>query len=229
MKKLATVILLVLAINFIGVVGGAGYLVGTKKLNREKFREIKTILFPPPPAPATQPVDEIDPATTQPILRLDELIKAQAGKPPADQMRSIREAFESRVANLEKQRREIIDLRRQLELAQKKAESDRIALDAREQAILAREASLNKSTDDKGFASALDVYNSLAAKQVKDIFMGLDDAVVVRFLQSMDARRAAKVLKEFKTDEEMFRAQTLLELLRKNDAPLEANASANPQ
>ncbi|HQY87773.1 MAG TPA: hypothetical protein PK402_03890 [Tepidisphaeraceae bacterium] len=206
MKKFATVIVLVFAINFVGVLGGAGFLIGTKKINEEKFGEIKAILFPIVPPAATQPAEGIDPATTQPILRLDDLIKEQAGKPPADQMQTIREAFEAQTANLEKQRREIIDLRRQLELAQGKVESDRVALEAREQALAKREQSLNSSTEDKGFASALDVYNTLATKQVKDIFMGLDDAVVVRFLQSMEARRVAKVLKEFKTEEEMFRA-----------------------
>jgi hypothetical protein len=43
----------------------------------------------------------------------------------------------------------------------------------------------------------------------------------------MEPRKASRILKEFKTAEELARAQTLLERMRKNDLGQEATASSD--
>ena len=55
-------------------------------------------------------------------------------------------------------------------------------------------------------------------KQVKQIFATLDDQTVVNFLQAMEPRTAAKIIKEFKTDDEVARMQKVLEKMRQAQA-----------
>ena len=74
---------------------------------------------------------------------------------------------------------------------------------------------MNQQVEDKGFEETLDLYNSMPTKQVKDVFVTLDDATVTKYLQAMDAARAAKVLKEFKTPPETERVQKWLEIIRR--------------
>lgn len=228
LKKLLMLVLLVLSINCLLLVGGIGYLVGTGAITKEKWPELSAILFPKPePPPEVKPVEAPDPALNQPILRIDELLARQAGRPATEQVQFIREAFDAQTANLERQRRELVDLRRQLDMARAALARDRADLEAREKALVARTEAMNKASDDKGFAAALALYDSLPTKQTKDIFMSLDEETVARFLHAMEPRKASRILKEFKTAEELARAQTLLERMRKNDLGQEATASSD--
>ena len=86
-QKIGLLAAVVMALNFLAVMGALGFLVVTGKLTQETGAEISNILFPQPePAtmPATQPVD--DPATTQPVLRLERLLERQSGKPAGEQV-----------------------------------------------------------------------------------------------------------------------------------------------
>jgi len=226
-QKIGLLAAVVMALNFLAVMGALGFLVVTGKLTQETGAEISNILFPQPePAtmPATQPVD--DPATTQPVLRLERLLERQSGKPAGEQVESIRAAFDAQVAQLDRQRRELGDLKRQLDSAQSQFVKDKAVLEAREKTIAEREKQQLAQQDDKGFNASLEVYNAMQAKQVKEIFKSLDDSTVVRYLQAMDSRRASKIFKEFKTPEELNRAQLLLEKVRMNGVPLESAPSS---
>ncbi|HVT89475.1 MAG TPA: hypothetical protein VHD56_11525, partial [Tepidisphaeraceae bacterium] len=58
MKKLLTVVILTLALNFLAVAGGVGWLYQSGKLDRTKVAAIKDILFPKPvDQPTTQPAE----------------------------------------------------------------------------------------------------------------------------------------------------------------------------
>ncbi len=223
-KKLSMVALLLLAINFLVVAGGVGYLFGTGKLSTEKLGEIGKIVFPEPPPPTSKPVEVVDPATTQPLLRLETLLTQASGKSAADQVEMIRRAFDSQAAQLDRQRRELLDMKRQIEAAEAQLTRDRASADAREKALIGREEEQATKEDDQGFQQSMSVYNALPTKQVKDLFMNLDEPVVARYLQAMDPGRAGRILKEFKSPEEASKAQSLLERMRKNDASQEAGA-----
>jgi hypothetical protein len=223
-KKLSIVVLLMLALNFLAVAGGVGYLFGTGKLDGDKAKQIGAILFPEPPAPEPKVEEQPDPATTQPLLRLDTLLNQTADKSVAEQVEFIRAAFDGQAAQLDRGRRELLDMKRQLEAAKMELARDRAAADDRERGLIARAEQQKQSEVDKGFRSTLEVYNALPTKQVKDHFMTLEESTVVRFLQAMDSSRAGRILKEFKTPEEASKAQTLLEMMRKNDASQEAKA-----
>ena len=59
-----------------------------------------------------------------------------------------------------------------------------------------------------------------------DLFMKLDEETVVRYLQAMEPRRVSRIVKEFTSPEELSKAQSLLEKMRKNDASPEANSAS---
>ena len=60
MKKLFNVLVLTLAVNFLALGGVVGWMVQTKKLDRDKVQAIKELLFPKPApeAPTSQPSDD---------------------------------------------------------------------------------------------------------------------------------------------------------------------------
>jgi hypothetical protein len=216
MKKIFSALALVLAVNFLAEVGGIAYLFKEGKLDREKVTAIKQIVFPPP---ATQPTTQaVEFVASPPTLKLEELLAQYAGRPPAEQLEHIRASFDSQTTQLERSVREFQSLKQQVEDAQRKVEKDRAAMEARAKALDAREKQAEKLAGDKGFQDALAMYQSMPSKQVKTVFMGLDDATVVQFLQAMEPRAAAKITKEFKSAEEAQRLAKLLERLRQPQA-----------
>jgi Mg/Co/Ni transporter MgtE len=69
---------------------------------------------------------------------------------------------------------------------------------------------------DTGFQEALALYQAMPARQVKTLFMTLDEDVVTRFLHAMQPRTATKIIKEFKAPDEHDRIQKILEKLRQS-------------
>src|SRR5688572_9480400 len=212
MKKLINVIVMVLAINFLAVAGGGVYLHQAGRLDKEKVHAIGQILFPPPkPAePTTQP-SERDGATTQPILRLEQLLAQHAGRPAGEQVEYIQRSFDAQMAQLDRRHRELGDLQRQIDLAKQQMERDRAMLGKSQTELVAKQDEAARLATDKGFQDSLALYNSMPSKQVKAIFLTLDDASVVRYLQNMQPRIASRIIKEFKTPDEVRRIKGILE------------------
>ncbi|HLL91112.1 MAG TPA: hypothetical protein VK324_17565, partial [Tepidisphaeraceae bacterium] len=232
MKKLLNAILAVLAMNFLVAAGGVGYLVKTGALDREKVTAIKALLFPPPPPPGdptTQPVASADDPTTQPALRLEELLRAKAGVTAGEQVDFIRQTFDAQAVQLDRRRRELQDLQRQVDLAKAQVARDRQQLDEQRASLREREQRETALASDKGFQDSLTLYQVMPGKQVKTIFMALGDDVVIRYLQAMPASGAKKIIKEFKSPEEVARIQSVMEKMRQAsaDAP-PANGPAKP-
>ena len=125
MKKLLNAIVITLAINFVALAGGVGWLVQSKKLDRERVQAIKLILFPAPveQKPTTQPV-AADP-TTQPTLRLEELLAKESGRPATEQVQFIQDAFQAQQLLIERRMLELKGLERQVENAKQQMEKDR--------------------------------------------------------------------------------------------------------
>ena len=57
----------------------------------------------------------------------------------------------------------------------------------------------------------------MPGKQVKTIFMSLDEETMRQYLQAMEPRVAAKIMKEFKSQEETARIQKVMEAMRTNE------------
>jgi hypothetical protein len=219
MKKLFNVLALVLAVNFLAVAGGVGWLYQSRHLDRERIGAIREILFPTKAiAPTTQPSTE-DAPTTQPIMRIEELLARATGHTAAEQVESIQHAFDAQTAQLDRRQRELNDLQRQVDLAKAQMARDRAALEGDQKNLADQKQQATKLAADKGFQDSLLRYQAMPGKQVKQIFMTLDDQTVMNYLQEMEPRSAARVIKEFKTPEEVARVQTVLERMRLAQAP----------
>ncbi len=222
MKKLLNVLVLMLAMNFLALAGAVGWMHQTKRLDREKIHAMKAILFPPAAAttqPATQPVAD---ATTQPAMRLEELLARSTGRTATEQVKFIQHAFDAQMTQLERRERELNDLQRQVDLAKQQLARDRTAMQKEQSELTAREQEAARLASDKGFQDSLQLYKSLPSKQVKSIFMTLDDATVVNYLQAMEPRAAARIMKEFKTSAEVARIQTIMEKMRQSSTQVTA-------
>ncbi len=189
MRKLANIVAWTLALNFIALAGAVAWLYRQGYLNRQKVTEIRQILFPAPSSagPATRPAES---PSTRPALRLEELLAQYAGRPPAEQLEYIRRSFDAQMAQLD-QARGVMDLQAQVLVDKKKLTDDRAGLEDEKKKLLAREQQADRAATDKGLQDTLALYQTLPARQAKAIFMSLDDATVVQYLQAMEPRGRA--------------------------------------
>src|ERR1700733_1485437 len=113
MKKLWNLIVLTLAMNFVLLAGGVGWMVKSGRLEKAKALELKKMLFEPPATPVkVDTVAKPDP-TTQPTMRLDQLLAKASGRSAIEQVELIHQTFDAEVAQLDRRERELIDLQRQ--------------------------------------------------------------------------------------------------------------------
>jgi len=215
MKRLWDVLVLTLAVNFLVLAGGVGYLYKAGRLDRERVAKVKEVLFPPTTAPsegaATQPSDP----TTQPTLVLETLLAHRASMTAGQQVDFVRQTFDERQAQLGRREEELRNQQRLLDLAQAKAGEDREAFELERKRFRDEQDQARKLATDTGFQTTLAQYAALPAKQVKGIFATLSDDTVRLYLQAMEARAAAKIVKEYKTPEELDRVQKIMEKIRK--------------
>jgi hypothetical protein len=213
MKRIWDVLVLTLAVNFLLLAGLVGWMYQGGHLDKNRVAKIKELLFPPPsvPTPVTQPADP----TTRPTLQLDELLAKHSSMTAGQQVDFVRQTFDTQMAQLDRRTRELADLKAQIDLANARLVTDRAALDADRKKLTEQQAQAQKLATDQGFQDTLNLYNAMPAKQVKTIFMTLNDDAMLQYMQAMEPRTATKVIKEFKTAEEVDRVQRILELMRK--------------
>ena len=214
MKKLFNIFVLTLAVNFVAVAAGVAYLYKDGRLDRQRVQAIKLVLYPPPPpapVPSTQPAKG---SASEPVLQLGELLAQKSGLSAAEQLEFIQQTFDARMAELDRRQREMTDLQRQVDLANGALARDRAALDAQRKQLSDREQLAATLAADKGFQDSLKLYQSMPAKQVKQVFMTMDDETVQRYLQAMEPRGATKIVREFKAPDEVQRIQRVLDRMR---------------
>jgi hypothetical protein len=217
-KKLGGVIVLTLAINFLAAAGGIGYLFQTGKLDREKALAIKELVFAPPPVdPATTQPSAQDAATTKPVNSLEKLLAEASGRTAGEQFEFIQRSFDAQMAMLDRRQRELTDLQRQVDLAKQQMERDRVALEKGRTELTTQQQLAKRLETNKGFQDSLQLYNTMPGKQVKTVFMSLDDATMRQYLQAMQPRTAARIIKEFKTPDEVARIQKVMEAMRTSE------------
>lgn len=217
-KKLLSIVVLVLAVNFLLALGAIGYVVASAGVNQEKVGKIKDVLYPPPEAPEAPaaPVTEqkVEP-TIDPTKRIEELLAKSASVTAAEQVQFLRQAFDVQMAELDRRERELQDLQRQIELAKDELSTGRASLAQEKKALAERETRSSRQEQDAGFQTSLALYLSMPAKQVKDVFMDKSDEDVAAFLAAMPPRAASKIVKEFsKTEAEKRKVASVLAVLR---------------
>jgi flagellar motility protein MotE (MotC chaperone) len=215
MKKLFGVLVLTLAMNFLLLAGGVGYLFQSGKLDKAKIAKVKELVMTPPVAVATTQPTTKPSANGLANLNLSTLMGNHTGS-AIEQVEFLRRTFDTQMLVLDRRQRELADLQRQVDLANQKLAADRTVLDKREKELAAREQEAQKLQDDQGFQNSLSIYNAMPSKQVKTIFMTLGEATVQQYLEAMDARTAGKIIKEFKSPVETAFIQRVLERIRQS-------------
>jgi flagellar motility protein MotE (MotC chaperone) len=223
-KKLWNVLVLTLALNFLLLAGAVGYLWRTKQLDRGKVYAIREMLFPPAAAPDASTTQPTTAPATQPVLKLEELLAAHASLPAAEQVALLQRTFDSRLAQLDRRQREVEALHDLVRNAEAVLKSERDAFEVRRAALDARAEEAARLAADQGFQDALQLYGTMKPKQVKDVFAGLPDDTVVRYLRAMDTKQAAKILREFQTPAEVERVKVLMERVRAAESAASAQA-----
>jgi hypothetical protein len=217
MKKLMTVIAWTLALNFLAGVGGVVWLYRSGKLDHDKMKQIKELVF----APATQPIEvkneTRDPAT-QPTVRLEEMLAKVSGRSASEQIAFIQKTFNSQMAILDRRFQDLQDQRRTLDQAKAQADKDRDKLHAEQQKLAAAQKAQEKLLTDEGFQSTLEIYNTMPAKQVKGIFMTMTDDTMIEYFRAMEPRIVTRIAKEFKSPEENQRIAKVMEKMRQMQA-----------
>lgn len=214
MKRLWDLLVLTLAMNFLLLAGAVGWLYQSGRLNKDRVGKVKEVLFPPTTQPAATTQPTTDPATAS-REQLDALLAQHAGLPAGQQVEFIRQTFDAQMAELDRRTRELADLKTQIDMANAKLAADRAALDADRKRLTDEQDRAKKLAADEGFQESLDLYSSLPARQVKSIFLTLNDDAVLQYLKAMDSGTAGKIIKEFKTPDELDRVQRILERMRK--------------
>lgn len=215
MKKLFGVLVLTLAMNFLLLAGGVGYLFQSGKLDKAKIAKVKELVMTPPVAVATTQPTTKPSANGLANLNLSTLMGNHTGS-AIEQVEFLRRTFDTQMLVMDRRQRELADLQRQVDLANQKLAADRTVLDKREKDLAAREQEAQKLQDDQGFQNSLSIYNAMPSKQVKTIFMTLGEATVQQYLEAMDARTAGKIIKEFKSPVETAFIQRVLERIRQS-------------
>jgi flagellar motility protein MotE (MotC chaperone) len=221
MKKLLSVIAWTLALNFLAAVGGIVWLYKSGKLDRDKVHQIKELVF----APATQPV-EVQPEprdpTTQPTLKLEEMLAKVSGRSASEQVEFMQKTFDAERMILDRRLEDLRNQRRTLEESKRQADKERERLVADQKKLAAAQQAQAKLVTDKGFQDTLSLYTTMPPRQVKTIFMTMSDETMVQYLRAMEPRTASKIMKEFKTADEEARIAKVMEKMR------EPQAAGNP-
>ena len=193
MKKIFDTLVLLLAINFLAVAGGVGWLYQSGHLDRERVKTIKETLFPLPVAeiPATQPSGTDAPAPA--AQRLAELLaRRSGGKMTSDKVESIQQAFDMAFAQLDRREREAGDREQQVARANAKLAEDRKALEDDRRKLIEQGKQADKLASDKGFQDTLNLYSTMTSKQVKSLFMTMDESAAADDLDADDAPACGK-------------------------------------
>lgn len=229
MKSVLQAIVVVLVIHALGLFGVIGWLAGTGRLSNARLAEVRQVFAVSVEAEAKQA--ELA-AIAAEAKAEEELEKARdAGLMPisvADRLESEQERNEMLLRQLERTRREIKALSQNLNLSRQRMEKEREETAAVRDELLQKVADIEARLNSDGFKRSVALYESLPAKQVKRMFIGLMSQnktdQVVAYLEAMDERKAAGVLKEFKEDAEIARAVELTERLRARGSDLIDNA-----
>lgn len=228
MKKLTSIVLLVLALHAVAVAAGVGYLIGTGKLNKTSAEQIRVALFPQPTTQpsTTQPSAEEAVKGDSPLIRLEALLSRQANRSATEQVEFVRQQFDEQLSQLDRRYRDLKALESQVEGGRLELERERMAVMKREATMTARESDALKQEQDKGFASEIALYTSMKPAAVKGLFMGMDDAEAAKYVQALPPRTANKILDQFKTPEEKSRMNAIFAVIRKSEG---ANMAAAPE
>ncbi len=221
MKTLRSAALILLIIHAAALIGFAVWLWGSDRLSRERLSKVVQTLKPTVAAEKLQvqadaKQKEEDAAKAAEAARLQSI--GDGPMTVGDRLGASAQADQLALLRVERIQREKQDLLHQLDVAKDLIAKQRTDLDAMRKQFEDARAQEVKQRDDRDFQHVIETYEALKPRQVKDMFGELLSRgqmnTVVDYLAAMDTRKAAAVLKEFKTTDETAQAVEIVQRLR---------------
>ena len=235
MKTIWTTLCILLLINALLLGAGVAWLVNTGRINQDRIDQIRdmltlTIAEEEKQAQLALEIEEQTRKQAMDIARLESVSDGPVTL--ADRLETELQGDELAVQRVERMKRDIADLRRQLRLSQELLAKKHQELESQQQAFDDAVQRQTKLQEDKDFQQTVRMYEQLKAKQAKQMFQELVEQgkamQVVDYLAAMQLRKAAAVLKEFKTPDEVAQATDLLQRLRERGIEMTADGKLLP-
>ncbi len=195
-KGLYHLLALVAIVHLLVLVGLAGYLLASGRLDRQRMDAVVDVLrggrlpstpvVARPASPQTQPAPELSQTTIARNLEQDEIARRL--------FEQRRREIDDRLRLTQAIRLEVI--RRQEELARRSEEFRRQMVEQFQQS---------------GFQKELELLESVSGKKAKEVLIGKKESEAVRLLTAMDVRTGKKIIEACKSPEEMAWVSRILD------------------
>ncbi|MEM0983807.1 MAG: hypothetical protein AAGI17_07650 [Planctomycetota bacterium] len=217
MKSLGRIITVVSVANVLALGSFVGWLLMTQRLNGDRLTEVRELLAEPAPiveARAKQAEREARRAAEAAEPEIPD--GAPVGSSQVLALRT--EASEADLERIARMRRETDDLRRTLLLERRLLDEEREKFERERAEYQQMRATVAEAEGAANFKKSLSVLEQIKAADAKSILSELiatgDTQQVVIYLNAMQARPRAQIMREFVKDEESPLAAELLEALR---------------
>jgi len=232
MKTLWQVISLLAVVHILGLAGFVGFLAGTDRINAERVELVRdTFMLTVAEDQAEE--EELaavaaDAESTDERVATASDIDDPAPVSVAERLAQERAQNEATLRQIERTRKEVEDLRRNLKLAQERVQKQHDQLMAEKKAVEEKLTQIEQRLNDEGFKKAVQLYEALPAKQTKQMFVKLigegQIEQVVMYMEAMESRKAGGVMKEFKSEADLAMAVDIAERLRARGTHLVSQA-----
>ena len=221
MKVLWAIIVIVLVLNTLAFLGLLGWLYNTGRIDKQRIMSARQVfeLTIEEEKRQGELAKELEEQSRQQALDIARLESVKDGPITlADRLLAEQQADELSVQRVQRLRRDIDDLRKQLTLAKQLLAKQHEELTAQKESFEQAVAKETKLKNDQDFQQTVKMYQQLKPKQVKQMFQQLLNqdmaGQVVEYLAAMQIRKAAAVIREFKSPAEIVQAADLLQSLR---------------
>lgn len=223
--KLAWQVIALLCLVHILLAGTfAAWLVGSGRLDRQRVTATVDLFRPTIKDERNAEEEAAKVARDAEALLADVVNVTDGPASVAQRLSEERQRHEITLRQLERTKQEVQSLRENLDQRQRRMEQQQQELVAEKQSLEQRLKEVEDRYNREGFQKAVGMYESLPPKQVKQMFLSLIDQsqtdAVITYLEAMQPRKAAAVLKEFKTADEAVKAAELTERLRERGSQL---------
>lgn len=217
---------------------GAGWLYWSGRLDKARVERVYE-LFRPTIDAERQKIAEERKAEEEAQAKAAEAARlksvSQGPVTLGDRLQTEQQADAIALERVERLQSDIRSLQQQIAMAKGLLTRQREELEAEKKQLALAATQTRNQVAEENFRQTVQMYEQLKPKQTKDMFRNLlsegQRDQVVEYLASMQLRKAAAVLKEFKTPEEIALATELVERLRSRGIDPMAETSktvANP-
>lgn len=221
MKTAWNIIAIVALLNLLVLLGFVGWMYQSGRLDRERY-DAAIAMFKS--TIKQQAADEEEERKKEEVLRVEQEkvahLKRVADGPVTmiDRLSADQQIDELAMHKLSRLQSEIVDLRRGLESQNRQLAMEREKLTADRKAYADYLAERKAMHEGEDFRRVIDTLEQLKAPQAKQMMQEMAARgqldLVVDYLASMDIRKRAAILKEFKTPQEISAATVLIEKMR---------------